>query len=186
MRISLLKKAAFDVGAIQQELDAHPDVWNTIKHRTAHPKSPHREVDDVWVRYNPIENFRGDLQSFNEKHTPAWYPVIEKLPAIKAVAEVLFQQLKGEQLGAVLVTRIPAGKQVYPHVDGGWHARTFDKFCVTIRSNRAQAFCFEGEELRCDDGDLFWFDNAFPHWVRNDSTEPRSSLIVCIQGAICH
>jgi Aspartyl/Asparaginyl beta-hydroxylase len=186
LRISLLKASAFDVSAIQQELSAHPDVWNTIKHRTEHPMSPHREVDDVWMRYNPIENYHGDMQRFNDEHTPEWYPVADKLPAVKVVSEALFKQLKGEQLGAVLITRIPAGRQVYPHVDGGWHARTFDKFCVTIRGNHAQAFCFDGEELRTGDGDFFWFDNAYPHWVKNDSAEDRISLIVCVRGAICH
>lgn len=186
MHIALLKKAAFDVTAIQAELCAHPEVWNTITHRTAHPSSPHRHVDDIWIRYNPLENFCGDMQQFNDVHVPDWYPVADTLPAVKALSEQLFAQLHGQALGAVLITRIPAGRQVYPHVDSGWHAQHFAKYCVTICGNQSQAFCFEGEELRTDDGDLFWFDNAYPHWVTNPSDTHRISLIVCVRVNKCH
>ena len=186
MHIRMIEKGAFDVEGVAEEIAAQPYLWNTITHRTEHPKSPHREVDDIWVRYNSIDNYHGDMQAFNEEHVPRWYDVAEQLPHVKALAVIVAVILEAEQLGAVLITRIPPGKQVYPHVDGGWHARTFDKFCVQIRGNLEQAFCFEGEELRTEPGDLFWFDNSHPHWVVNPSDSERVSLIVCVRRPLCH
>jgi quercetin dioxygenase-like cupin family protein len=185
LHICLIKKNAFDTKPLVDELATHPHLWNAIKLRTEHPRSPHREVDDIWIRYNPQENYKGDIRPFNEEHTPEWYSAAQQLPAIKEASEWLLRQLGGLQLGAVLVTRITPGSQVYPHIDQGWHARTFDKYCIQIKGNLEQAFHFEGEELRTTDGDVFWFDNSAPHWVTNESSEERMSLIVCIRRGQC-
>lgn len=89
----------------------------------------------------------------------------------------------GKELGGVLITKIPAGKQVYPHVDGGWHAEHYEKFAILVQGNPEQEFCFESSALRCREGDSFTFDNHFPHWVTNDSPEDRITLIICIRRA---
>lgn len=168
----------FDVVPLASELALHPEVWNQHRWRTEHPRSPHREVDDIWIRYNAIENLG---PTFNEPHESIWYPVAEKLTAVKHLVEKLVQDVGGGQLGGVLITRVPAGKQVYPHVDQGWHAGYYEKFAIQIAGNGKQAFCFDGEELRAETGDAYWFRNDVPHWVTNDSDEDRITLIVCIR-----
>jgi uncharacterized RmlC-like cupin family protein len=181
MHLLMLKERAFDVGRLRDELITQPELWDTIRHRTSHPQSPHREVSDIWVRYNPIENFHGDMQAFNAEHEAQWYPVAEQLPAAVGIADMLMGMFSGVALGAVLITKIPPGKQVYPHIDQGWHARHFEKFAVSVQGNLDQIFHFEGEHLRTQPGDLWWFDNSYPHWVTNDSDEDRITLIVCIR-----
>lgn len=182
MHLAMLKERAFDVSRLQDQLTCQPELWNAIRLRTEHPQSPHREVSDIWVRYNPIENYHGDMNAFNAEHISQWYPVAEQLPAAVDIALSLFEELPGtEQLGAVLITKIPPGKQVYPHIDGGWHARQFEKFAVCVQGNDRQAFHFEGESLITRPGDLWHFDNAHPHWVINNSDEDRISLIVCLR-----
>lgn len=181
MHLRMLKERAFEVDRLQDQLTCQPQLWDAIRHRTAHPQSPHREVSDIWVRYNPIENYAGDMQAFNAEHLAQWYPVADQLPEAVRVANELMAQVTGIDLGAVLITKIPAGKQVYPHIDQGWHARNFEKFAVQVRGNAKQAFHFANEDLVTRDGDLFWFDNAYPHWVTNPSVEDRITLIVCIR-----
>jgi hypothetical protein len=179
MHLKMVRERAFDVSALQAQLVDAP--WNAIRHRTEHPQSPHREVSDIWVRYNPIENYHGDMSAFNAEHEPEWYPVSRQLTEAERIAQAISVQFQALSLGAVLITKIPAGGQVYPHVDQGWHARTFEKFAVQVRGNDRQAFHFENEDLVTHDGDLFWFDNAYPHWVTNDSDEDRITLIVCLR-----
>jgi aspartyl/asparaginyl beta-hydroxylase (cupin superfamily) len=181
VHLRMVREHAFDVSTMQAQLAAHAEVWDTIRHRTEHPQSPHREVSDIWVRYNPIENFHGDMQQFNAEHTSQWYPVAEQLPEAVRIADLLMAELQGKFLGAVLITKIPPGKQVYAHVDQGWHARYFEKFAVTIKGDDEQAFFFENEYLVTHPGDLWWFDNSHPHWVSNNSDEDRITLIVCIR-----
>lgn len=181
MHLRMVRERAFDVSRLQDQLICQPQLWDTIRHRTEHPQSPHREVSDIWVRYNPIDNFQGDMQAFNAEHVSHWYPVAGQLPEAVRIADELMTELVGKTLGAVLITKIPAGCQVYPHVDQGWHARHFEKFAIQIQGHPRQGFHFAAEDLITAPGDLFWFDNAYPHWVSNDSDEDRITLIVCIR-----
>jgi len=90
-------------------------------------------------------------------------------------------QLGGEILGGVLMTRLPPGKKIYNHIDGGFHAGFYDKFLVNIKCNQDQAFVFDEGNLINAVGDVSWFRNDVNHAVTNNSDEERISLIVCIK-----
>lgn len=170
--------ATFDVDPLRTQLEANPHLWDKYRWRTEHARSPHREVSDIWVRYNAIENIG---PHFNDPHESVWYPVAENLPAVISLVDQLICVVQGQQLGGVLITRIPSGKQVYPHIDGGWHALHYEKFAIQVAGTEEQAFCFEREELRALSGQSYWFNNQSSHWVRNDSDEDRITLIICIR-----
>lgn len=177
----------FDPQPLMGQLADCPQAWDTIKHRTEHPKSPHREVSDIWVRYNDLANYHGDMRQFNAAHESVWYPVIEDLPAILPLVDHLMDHLGAYELGGILITKIPAGKQVYPHVDQGWHAGHYRKVGMQLAGNDKQAFCFEDGALSALSGECYWFDNHICHWVRNDSREDRITLIVTARwGHTCH
>jgi hypothetical protein len=172
-------------GIIQEavkQLDAHPELWNEYKWRTA-SNSPHREADDIWVRYNPVVNFDPkNPAKFNDEHTAEWYSCADKLPAIKEIATQVIEFLGAEKLGAVLVTRVPPGKQIHWHQDGGWHAKAHRKFLVLLRGNIEQSFEFENEQMFAEPGDCFEFQNEYLHSVYNPTDQERISLIICLRG----
>lgn len=167
---------SLNVEPLRRELAEHPEAWNEHRFRTEHPRSPHRECADVWCRYNALENYG---PRFNDEHEAVWYPVTEKLPAVRDLTDAVLACVGGEHLAGVLITKVPAGKQVYPHSDRGWHAESFEKFAVLIDGNRQQSFCFEDMEHRCAAGDCFTFNNQAVHWVLNPSAEDRVTLIIC-------
>ena len=171
--ISLLPHR-FDVRAAGEELRAC-DAWNMHPFRTG-PTSPHREVEDIWVRYNAIENLG---PHFNDPHEAVWYPVAKQLPAVRGLIDQVLEQIKSEELGGVLVTRIHPGKQVYPHIDRGWHAEHYEKFAVLVEGNEEQSFCYEDGEFHCQEGDAFTFNNQASHWVLNPTDQARMTLIIC-------
>jgi hypothetical protein len=171
----------FDVEPLKIELGKHPELWDDFDLRTNHPQSPHRELSDIFVRYNARANFSGDRHAFNETHVPVWWPTAEILPTAKTIALDL-QSMLGGALGMVLVTKILAHTQCYPHIDMGWHARTFTKYAVQITSAESQAFHVEDTALSAKPGECYRFENSRPHWVINDSDEDRMTLIVCIAG----
>lgn len=181
MHLRMLKERAYDVERLQDQLICQPELWDAVRLRTEHPQSPHRETSDIWVRYNTMENYHGDMQRFNAEHRPEWYPVVDRLTEAKQLALEVALDYEALDIGMVLITRIPPGCQVYPHIDGGWHARHFEKFAIQVKGNAEQAFHFKDEDLITRDGDLFWFDNAYPHWVTNPSAEDRITLIVCLR-----
>jgi hypothetical protein len=172
----------FDVRPLVAELGWHHELWNDFDLRTNHPQSPHRELDDIIVRYNARLNFEGDRQAFNGPHNSVWWPSIEKLPSVRDIVWDLMREVEGERLGMVLITRIPAGKQCYPHVDNGWHAGHYDKYAVQLAAAPGQSFHVENESLSAVPGECYRFDNSRPHWVINDSDQDRMTMIVCIRN----
>ncbi len=179
MNICSLGLPLLDVSQIAVALDANPQLWDQHRMRTESQHSPHRETNDIWVRYNAAENFT-TLEEFNGPHESAWYPAAELLH-VKPFVMAIFNAVGGTRLGGVLITRIPAGKRVYPHADLGWHARYYEKFAMCIRSDARQSFEFEGESLSSAPGELFWFDNGQRHEVINNSDQERITLICCIR-----
>ena len=165
------------IAELVDALDANPQVWNTFTKRTDYAASPHREVDDIWVRYgHPDES----LVNGFDPHESYWWAGADMLP-VRPIATRLMASVGGTRLGGILITRVPAGKQVYPHIDHGWHARYYEKFAVQIQSAPGQRFCFHGAQLEPRPGDVYWFDNAFEHWVENPTEHDRITLIVCIR-----
>lgn len=167
-----------NVADIVARLEAHPELWN--QHRQRLEMYAHAGVSDIWVRYNDIENYDGDMAAFNAEHESVWYPAGDVL-GLKPLVFAMMHALEGERLGGVLITRIPPGGEVRPHIDHGWHARYYEKFAVSLKADTRQRFCFDEAELVTETGDVFTFDNSRRHWVTNESDAERITLIVCIR-----
>lgn len=166
---------SMNVAPLAWALQENPHLWNQQSMRTTDEKSPHYGLDDIWVRYAAPE-----VASAPGPHESVWYPVADILP-VKDLIYPLMQFVEGDRLGGVLITRIPPGKMCRPHEDHGWHARAYEKYGIQIASAPGQKFCFEGEELETKPGDVFTFNNAYSHWVTNDTPYERITMIVCIQ-----
>lgn len=165
------------VEELQKQLEQ--DVWDRHKVRTA--QYVHSDIHDIWVRFNAWENYDGDLQKFNGSHESKWYPVVNEIPAVKPIVFDVMRFVEGEHLGGVLITKIPPGGSVKPHIDQGWHASTYEKFAVQVKGNQDQAFHFEDGSLSALDGEVYTFDNSKLHWVTNNSHSDRITLIICIR-----
>lgn len=163
-----------DIVPLKQALDEHPELWNQVRARTESPASPHHEVDDIWVRYAPVG------VSGETPHDSLWYWAADLLP-VKDIVYRLAYTLRADRIGGVLITRIPPGKSVKPHVDRTWHASFYRKFAVQVASAPQQAFCFKGVRHESVPGDVYEFDNSHCHWVTNDSDEERITMIVCLR-----
>jgi hypothetical protein len=174
MKIQLLSSGV-NVSAIHWAIQSHPELWNENTIRTESPTSPHYGLDDIWARYGDTEEA---MQG--KPHKAVWYPSADML-GVKGICLDLMRWVGGVELGGVLITRIPAGKECQPHIDDGWHARHYEKFGIQITSAPGQKFCFEGEELETKPGDLFWFDNQYKHWVTNPTQYERITMIICIR-----
>lgn len=161
-------------------LDEHPEIWNTHRLRTAN-EGPHRHVQDIWVRCLDWQVMKNRLAAFDAPHESSWYPVADRFPLLRAWAEAMCHAYGGAKIGGVLITKIPAGMCVLPHIDHGWHARHYDKVALQIKANRMQEFCFETKRLVTEPGDVFTFDNQYTHWVTNPSAEDRITMICCIR-----
>lgn len=187
---SHMRKADFtlDVRWINQQIAKHPELWNQYDMRTKlYDNSPHREVSDIWLRYRDWKEFDPqNPQAFADKHHSVWYPAAVELPEVFTIADqVLWNMHSKAELGGVLITKIPPGKQVYPHSDAGaWHSEYYEtKVLVLLQSAPGQTFNFHGESHEGVAGEVFYFDNHPEHWVVNNSDVDRISLILAVRQA---
>jgi hypothetical protein len=176
-----------DVSNINQFIAENEFLWNKFKQRTESSKSPHREVDDIWVRYNDIKNYDPENPlAFHDRHDSVFYINDSKLKneiskINRAICET--HEASTTEFGGILITRIPAGKQVYRHNDAhSWHAEYYkDKYLIPLESDDKQSFNYEGQSVITPVGNIFSFNNLVDHWVLNDSDKPRVSLIICMR-----
>lgn len=172
----------YEIREVVEQIQANPSVWNRHRGRVDAYDSPHQQISDIWVRYNAIENRDADPVAFyHGEHESVWYPVADEIPAVPWLVQQLFNDVRGERLGGVLITKIPPGGEVKPHIDTGWHAGFYDKYAIQLQGNKDQAFCFEDSRLSALPGESYTFDNSKLHWVTNESAEDRMTLIVCIR-----
>jgi hypothetical protein len=169
-----LLSSGVNVAPMLWALHEHPELWDENRARTRDAGSPHHELHDIWARY------AAPGVDASKPHEAVWYPCANLLP-VRELVYPLMSVLHGDQLGGVLITKIPPGKSCKPHSDPGWHARHYQKFALQIQSHPKQAFHFESQSLVTKPGDLFWFDNQYTHWVTNDSDQDRITMIVCIR-----
>jgi hypothetical protein len=173
------------VEPLMEQINEHPELWDQNTLRTSfYPNSPHREVSDIWLRYRSMDEF--DIEhpeDFASEHKSVWYPAEVALSCAWSLIEPICRIVDAEELGGVLITKIPPGKQVYPHNDAGpWHPEYYaSKYLLLLQSAPGQVFSFEGEQHEGETGDLFIFDNRHPHWVVNKSDVDRVSLILAIK-----
>ena len=171
-----------DVSALRLQIARQPWLWDRNDMRKTWAGTPHRQMSDIWLRYNAWENFRPDEPAaFGGEHDSVWYPASDALPAAKPIIHGLMTQVHGERLGGVLITRIPPGGVIEAHTDVGWHPEYYDKFYVQLESGDGADFWCGDESITPKRGDVYFFDNSKIHGVRNNSTEDRMTLIVCIR-----
>ena len=162
---------------LQTALIRQPELFG--RHGERQKTYVHGGMTDIWVRYNDIKNLG---PKFNDEHDAVWYPEAAAIPQVRGPVMQLMAAVEGERLGGVLITKVPPGGEIKPHVDSGWHAGYYDKYYVPILNEPGAKFCFEDGEINPTVGDVWWFRNDVPHWVRNDSNTDRIAMIVCIKS----
>ncbi|MEM9671906.1 MAG: aspartyl/asparaginyl beta-hydroxylase domain-containing protein [Bacteroidota bacterium] len=88
-----------------------------------------------------------------------------------------FAQEQNEILGRAKVVCLPAGKRVYPHIDRGEYYRVRNRYHFVLRSSLGSWMKTGDEEVRMQEGELWWFDNNQMHEARNDGDEDRIHVI---------
>lgn len=173
----------FNVTPLQERLVKHPELFGLYDLRGTAYDSPHTKMRDIWVRYNDIQPYlkKGDLTGFNDEHVASWYPIAMEIPEVFPIVTQIMEKVQAKRLGGVLITKIPPGGGIDPHVDHGWHAAHYDKYYVPVLNRPGATFNFPDGVIAPNEGEVYWFRNDVPHWVINDSDTDRIAMIVCIE-----
>jgi len=124
---------AMNVLPLQLAVRRMPGLFGKYKDRCI-GDSPHRESEDLWIRYNKREEVDKHDQPLtadhpaNEWHRSVWYPAYYQLPQLRPIIFDLMAFVEGEELGTVLMVKLEPGKTIYTHCDGGWAAGYYEKY----------------------------------------------------------
>lgn len=163
-----------DVLPLLLGLQRQPELWNRNTLRKEAPGTPHAEMTDIWVRFAEKE------EDFPKPHFATWYPAYWKLPQLRPIIFALMARVEATHLGGVLITRIPPGGVIHPHVDTGWHPEFYNtKLYVVLQSNPQCVFRVEDEKVSMRVGDVWRIDNTKEHEVVNAGDAERMTLIIC-------
>ncbi len=172
-----------DVLPILHATQRQPELWDANPIRTMHPGTAHSEVSDILLRFNDVSKYRETMNPadiVDDKEaipSPAW----DALPQARGIIFDLMRRVEGTRLGRVIVTKLPPGKQITPHVDGGAPATFYDRYQIALQSQPGCVFKIGDEQVVFRTGEVWWINNCVEHSVANNSPDDRVVMIVDIR-----
>lgn len=174
--------SGIDVNGVALALARQPELWNVHGERREFDGTSHACTSDIWIRYNDPANMVNGYDAYTSEHDSVWHPAYAKLPQLRPIIFGLMAQVEAVRLGGVLITKIPPGGRVLPHVDQGWHPEYYNtKIYVPILSNPQCVNRVEDEHVAMAPGDAWYFNNTVEHEVMNDGDSERVTLIICLR-----
>jgi hypothetical protein len=166
----------FDHVALLHQIQRNQDLWNENRIRTSHEGSAHKDASDILIRFNECDwqKVPDDLESF-------WYPSIYELTAARPIIFGLMARVEGERLGRVIVTKVPPGKRILPHEDGGYSPNYYQRYHCVLQGLPGSIFRCGDEQVTMRTGEIWWLQNLIEHEVINNSVDDRIHLIVDIR-----
>jgi hypothetical protein len=166
--------AGLNVTPLMNAIQRQPELWDANPIRTQHPGTAHAEVSDILIWFNNLDQIdEGIIDDKEAVPFPAW----GKLPQLRPFIFDLMRTVEGTRLGRVIITRLPPGKTITPHVDQGAPAAYYSRFQLALQSLPGALFHIGDETVNFRSGDLWFIDNETIHSVENFSADDR---IVCI------
>ncbi|MEX0369506.1 MAG: aspartyl/asparaginyl beta-hydroxylase domain-containing protein [Tateyamaria sp.] len=151
-------------------------------------------VDDAWANATgrqekiavqrealaiPLRGLRKSMilgRSRRDVHESRWTTGSINFPVARAFLEDVATELDAD-LGRGKIVCLPTGKRVYPHVDRGEYYRLRGRYHFVLKSSDGSWLKAGDEEIRMQEGELWWFDNDQMHEAFNDGDEDRIHII---------
>ncbi len=166
-----------DVTPTMHALALNPDLWNEIDLRTTHPDTAHADADDIFLMFNDMSGeIINDIQVMPYR---GW----EVLKPLRRLILDLIPRVAGVQLGRCIVTKLPPGGIITPHVDQGAPATFYSRYQIILQSLPGALFNIGDESMNFRSGEVWLIDNKTEHSVVNNSSDDRIVCIVDIRSA---
>lgn len=96
-----------------------------------------------------------------------------------------FTKTYGGEVHRIIMVLLPAGKQVYPHPDGGSYYLGKDRFHIVLSGNYDMTLQDGDTEVTqtMSAGELWFFDNKKVHKSKNTGAEDRIAMIFDVKDS---
>jgi len=165
---------------LQLELARNEQLWDQRPDRRLYPGTPHAAMTDITVRYMPEADLTC-LDVRRREHRNVFWPAWHALPSLRPVIFALMTRVQAVELGSILITRLPPGKQIDPHSDAGSWAPTFYHCKCHFTVKGSAVITCEDEACEFSAGSVWTFDNLLTHAVENRGDQDRICVIVSMR-----
>jgi len=171
MKYFKLIRSGIDVAPLLEEVQSQPEAWlaNTGRQDKIRVQ---RETNTIFLRGAAP---RPDL-NLNENQESRATPASKSFPRALAFMTQFAQEMDC-QLSRATIVRLKPTSQVYRHIDEGSYYFLRDRFHLVLRSAAGSVLMSGGEQVRMQEGELWWFDNKQHHESYNESEEWRIHYI---------
>lgn len=180
-----------NVNRLMHEIQRQPELWDENTLRTKHPGTAHSQISDIWVWFNNTTLAQTEFSHLerdkviNDKEIIP-YRAWNLLPSLRPIIFDLMHIVQAVRLGRVIITKLPPGKEITPHVDGGAPATYYQRYQLALQCLPGNVFRIGSdpnqEEVQFTTGDIWHINNRVEHSVINNSIDDR---IVCIVDLRC-
>jgi quercetin dioxygenase-like cupin family protein len=178
--IALLTRLRLEYTVRAEIKELGESAWNQHPYRRLMPGSPHREADDIILRFQQparersIYDHRTTADDLETVPYEAWWSMRET----RALVYRLMKAMPASRLGRVVVTRLKPGKQIHMHADDGANAAYYDRFQICVSANNQTRFIVKERSYVFQPGEVWWFDNQVTHGVVNAGDTDRITIIL--------
>lgn len=179
-----------DIVPLMVAINANPQLWNQNTLRTQTLGTPHREIDDIWLRMNDLNKCAQAVESgaYFDHRESINYPAMAQLPQARTIIMALMNTVQGERIGRCMISRMAPGKRIYPHKDIGDDLTVYydnepyySRFHVVLQGLPGSIFIAGDEQVTMRTGEVWWFDGTQEHEVINNSVDDRIHLVCDIR-----
>lgn len=163
-----------DVAPALAEVLRQPDEWNKQTGRKTPDLSPHKEVDDIWLRQTAgVADHRECVPS----------EAIEKFPICRRMIYDTAAYFQADRVGRAYLSRMKPGAKIGRHRDVGPDLKLYydtehywSRVHIVLQGN---SHFYAGDEVvEMFAGEMWWFDGTQEHWVENTGVVDRIHLFM--------
>jgi outer membrane protein assembly factor BamB len=166
-----LIRAGIDVAPLLEEIRSREDAWLIDTGRQMKIRAQ-RDTNTILLRAAVP---RPDLH-INENQESRLTAEAETFPRSLAFMTEFAQEMNCHLARATIV-RLKPNSQVLRHIDEGSYYFLRDRFHLVLQSAAGSVLMSGGEQVRMQEGELWWFDNKQYHESYNESDEWRIHYI---------
>src|SRR5580658_5400239 len=181
MKYFKLIRSRIDVAPLLEEVYSQEQAWllNTSRQDKIRVQ---RDTNTIFIS-GPVA--RPDL-NVNENQESSLTAVAKLFPKAVAFMTGVAQEMDS-QLSRATIVRLKPRSQVTRHIDAGSYYFIRNRFHLVLYSSAGSVLMSGGEQVRMQEGELWWFDNKQYHEAHNESDEWRIHYIFdLLPAAHCH
>ncbi len=166
-------KHDLDVRPFLEEIASIPEAWNLSTGRQD-KIAVQREAQSIPLR-GLVKSKIGNRKR-RDVHESRYTTISRRFIVARAFLEG-FATEQDAELSRAKIVRLMPGRRVYPHIDRGDYYRFRDRYHLVLQSADGSYLKSGDEEVRMQEGELWWFDNKAVHEAHNDGSAERIHLI---------